>query len=301
VHPGFVKARGYLEKLLILAPKRDDTYVQLAKMHGWMKDPAALRDVADRMARVELDLTHDAQEYRDFQSGKDDVKRLGELKQAMARSREVLSAAEKKKGATYAAAVADYVRLKVAADLLGEPVDPDELVALAEKADAAAKSDGSGTTLRTALALRAHSRLIRTVHGYAAAAKATARTLGPNLLDWVLLEDGPLAEKAAADPDVKRRRESLRAEVEKWPENFGPGSWAVLVGWDAKAAGRIAERAKADETELLTLAVERKAAPFGASTAVREYIALRMAGKAAEAAAVLKDLDAQGVRLPRGK
>ncbi len=266
-----------------------------------MRDAAALRGVVDRLGRVELDLAQDAQEYRDYLAGKDDAKKLGELKQAVARARETLSAAERKKGGTYAAAVADYVRAKMAADVLGEPADPDELVTLAERADAAARSDGSGTTLRTALAFRAHARLVRTVPGYAEAAKATARTLGPILLDLVLLEGGPLAEKAAADPDVKRRRELLRAEVEKWPANFGPASWAVLVGWDAKAAGRIAERAKADDTEQLSRAVERKTAPFNVSVAVREYMALRMAGKTTEASAVLKELAAQGIRLPLGK
>ncbi len=300
-HPGFIKARGYLEKLLLLAPKREDAYAQLARMHAWMRDPAALREIGDRLARVELDLAHQTEEYRDFLAGKSDDKKRAELTQLLTRCRESLAAAGGKKGATYAAAVGDYVRAELAASMIGEPVDADELVTLAERADAATHSDGSATTLRTALAYRAHARLTRSVPDYGAAARATARSLGLNLLDFVLAGGGPLAEKVSADPDVRRRRESLRADVEKWPENFGPNSWAVLAGWDAKAAARIAERSRADETDRLALAVERKIAPYGAATRVQEYLALRMAGKTAETTAVLDDLATQGVKLPRGK
>ncbi|OWK46845.1 tetratricopeptide repeat protein [Fimbriiglobus ruber] len=298
-HPGLVKARAYYEKLMVLAPRGGDAYEQLDTMHTWTKDVAALRAVADRVDKADLDLSHQNQEYRDYLAGKKDAKLLSDLKQGADRARETMAATAGKKDATYAVAVADYVRCRSTAALFGQAVDADELVTLAEQADAAGKSEGSATTLRQTLALRAHLRLIRTVPEYGrVATPAVTRLLGLIVPDLILFEGGPLAAQIGADPDMRRRRELLRAAVTAGVEDFGPASWALLVGWNDPAAGRIAERNRADEIDLLSRRIERKTTPESVSARLKEYLAQRMAGRTELADAERKAMTAAGVPAP---
>lgn len=298
-HPGAVKARGYYEKLMLLAPKRTDSYARLGELLYALRDAAGLKAVADRAAAADLDRAQEEKEHLDYLSGAAVVKMKEDLGQAAARGKEALAAVADRKDATYAVAVARVVTHAIAAAALGEPADADAAVALAEKAFAAAPSDGSRQTLQTALAFRAHGKLATANAEYRTLAAATARALGKDLLDYVLLAGGPLADAASGLDDVKRWRAMLKTASADGAD-FGPSSWAALVGSDAAAAAAVAKAAIADESAVRSRAIRQRVAPYLATTALTDYFARRMAGRA-DAAAVLDDLRKAGVALPAPK
>ncbi len=297
-HPGVVKARGYNEKLLVLAPKREDGYAGLSELYRWTRDEAGLKGLADRLDKADLDSDADAAEQRDFLAGKISDTRKEELAKALARSRETLAAVKGTKTATYAVAVSGYVRTALAADLYGTPADADELVRLADDAAAAAPSEGAADTQVYALLFRAHKRLTAASPEYAKLATKTARSLGSVLVVYALAAGGPLTDAAGRDPDVKRLREVVGKRAATDPDGCGSTDWAILAGADAKAADAIAaaERGAAKGCQRR---IDRKLSPLGGSAALREYLVARMGGEPHAAAAKhLKDAAARGVPMP---
>ena len=153
-HPGVVKARTYAEKLLILAPKRDESYSVLAAIHSFARDLEGLKAVLARLEKADLDHGDSEREIREFVSGASDAKRGDEIRKGLARATEALAATKDRKDRTFAAAVGRYVRSAMMAWWYGTAVDADELVKLADEAHAAAPSDGTEATLSSALAFR---------------------------------------------------------------------------------------------------------------------------------------------------
>ena len=189
-HPGVVKARTYAEKLLILAPKRDESYSVLAAIHSFARDLEGLKAVLARLEKADLDHGDSEREIREFVSGASDAKRGDEIRKGLARATEALAATKDRKDRTFAAAVGRYVRSAMMAWWYGTAVDADKLVKLADEAHAAAPSDGTEATLSSALAFRAHLALARADKEYAALAERTKRSVGWSLAYHVLATDG---------------------------------------------------------------------------------------------------------------
>lgn len=299
-HPGTVKARGYLEKPLLLAPKRDDGYQQLTALFLATRDDAGLAAVRDRLAGVELDLAQEEADYREYLAGKKDAKYADENRAALARAEKAVAEARGKKGATFAAAVAAVLRARTTEWTLGRPVDLTALVTLAEEAAAADPSDGARMALVVALRLRAHEALTRKDPVYAKEADRTRRTVGVSLLDYVLSVPGPLRDRAAADPDVKRMQDLVAESVRRLPDEAGPWQWAVLTAGRPAEAAAVADRVKADRRGRLRRELERATVPYASSGVLDEYWALQIAGKDAEAKQVLQTAAARKVPVPEG-
>jgi hypothetical protein len=300
-HPGFVKARGYYEKLMLLAPKRAEAYAQLAALHAYTGDLDGLRGVRQRLKGIELDLAHENRETLAIYAGQRDDKLREDARKSLARREAVLPAARKAVGVTLAVATTELARAKMSGAGMGLPADADEVVKLAEEAHAAAPSFATQSYLRAALLFRAHRSLTKNDGAYAELAARTRRSLGPSLLSYVLGREAPLRDKALANPDVKRAL-ALKLEQDKaFPDDRGPGAWALLRAAYPEEAKRIAERAPKEPLHELQRSINAALSPLSASTALDAYWALLMAGKGAEAEAVLEGYAAKGVPLPTGK
>jgi hypothetical protein len=297
-HPGVIKARGHYEKLMILAPKRDDSYASLARLYTAARDEAGLRSVLGRLEAVALDQEHERQELLDFYGGKADPVKAGELKKAAEKQEVVVAATRAGGGATFAAAVGTLLRTKLALAVYGTAADADAVVALAEEAQAAAPSDGTASNLAAALAYRAHRALAKDDPEYAALAKKFERSLTTSLLNYVLGEESGPREKVFANADVKRLLAVRREQLAKLPDERGPGTWALFRHADAAAAARLAEQIRKDPVGALERSINRKLAPFSAGELMENYWALRVAGKDAEAVSLLKENAARGIPLP---
>jgi tetratricopeptide (TPR) repeat protein len=296
-HPGFVKARSYAEKLLLLAPKREETYQMLSLLCETANDLEGLKNAATRAEKAELDLSDEIQRYKDSLSGKSDAKRLDETRAHLARTESALTASRPVGGPTFAAAVGRHVRAKYGAWALGLPVDADELVKLAEEVHAT-PSHGTGSTMETALLFRAHLTLIREDAAYAEIAKRTQRSFGTTLVYYVIATDGPFKAKAVNNPDVKRLATLLEADFRRDPDRMHASEWVLLRGVGSEHAKAVAEKAKANEWSRARLQFNRALSPYASATALTEYWELLLHGKEAEAKKVIAGLAAKGIPVP---
>lgn len=298
-HPGLVKARSYAEKLVVLAPRRDDSFQLLAMVAEYARDDAAVRAAGDRAAKADLDLGEDTRDYKDFLSGASDAKKLDGVRGAVTRSAATLAPARTAGGATFGVAVGRYVRAKTAAWAVGEPADPDELVKLADEAHALAPSAGTQGALDTALQFRAHLTLAKAdPAGYGAAAKRTHRSFGTALVPFVLAADGPHAATVAANPDVKRLATLVLEGFDRNPDDADAFDWARVRAVEPGRAAAVAGKAKANPRRAPRLALAVAISPYHANTALGRYYDLLMNAKPADAAKVIADLAATGVAVP---
>jgi tetratricopeptide (TPR) repeat protein len=302
-HPGVLKARGYYEKLLVLAPKREDPYSQLAALHEYVRDVDGLRGLWQRLQGVELDLADKNRETLDFYAGKDDAKKLAEFKVALERQQGIVQSARKSRDRTFAVAAALLVRLQLGVS--GQlPPDADAAVRLAEEAHAAAPSAGTQGVLFSALFYRAHQSLAKSEPAYADLAARTRRSLGSTLLTWILGREGPLRARALAHPDVQRALALKVEQAAAFPDDMGPGTWALLRAAHPKEAARIAEdvrgtrAAEAGRMDEIKRSIDRVLSPLSANAALDSYWALLLAGKEKEGDDLLRSLAAKGVPLP---
>ncbi|QJX01042.1 tetratricopeptide repeat protein [Frigoriglobus tundricola] len=296
-HPGAVKARAYSEKLLLLAPKRDDGYQLLGALCEQTADLDGLKAVADRAAKADLDHGDAARKYKEYLTGESDGKRVGEARTQVSRTQAAVAAARPIGGPTFAMAVGRYVRAKTVAWALGQPVDADELVTLAEEAHAT-PSAGSESTLTAALGLRAHLALAREDKAYAARAERTKRSFGTSLLYFVLAGDGPTRAAGAKNADVKRLAALAEESFRRDPESAHATEWVVLRAVGSELAKPVGERAKNSERARAHRTLERATTPHAAATALGEYWQLLLDGKDAEAKKLIASLAARGVPVP---
>ena len=209
-----------------------------------------------------------------------------------------LTAARPVGGRTFALGVGRYVRAKVAGWALGLPADADELVKLADEAHAAAPSAGTEATLGAALKFRAHVALIRDDAGYAASATKTQRSIGSDLLYFVLTTDSALRAKVAQNADVKRAAALSEEEFRREPERATAGEWVLLDALGSAQAKPLGEKARANERAQAHRELNRALFPYSATTALNEYWNLLLEGKSAEAKKAIADLAKKGVPVP---
>jgi tetratricopeptide (TPR) repeat protein len=297
-HPGMIKARGYLEKLLVLAPKQASAYVELAELFALNRDLEGLRGLQERLGRVELDLVQQKREALDAYAGKKDEKSRQEFKVALSKQQKVLEAARKVGGVTLAVAASTLSATKMSTVSVGLEVDPDEVVKLAEEAHTASPSSGTQSGLVASLIFRAHRTLIKTEPAYAEMARKTQRSLGSDLVRYVLVRKGELGDKAMANPDVKRAIQLQLDTGKRFPQDRGPRSWALLQRANPEEAARIVQVVQKDAVSQTARAINRILSPWSATVALEAHWALLLAGKEALALEVLKQSAAQGIPLP---
>jgi len=296
-HPGAVKSRAYCEKLVVLAPKRDDGYQLLMALCDLTADLDGLKVVADRASKADIDHGDTARKYKEYLTAESDGKRVEEARTQVSRTQAAVTAARPIGGPTFTLAVARYVRARTAAWALGQPVDADELVKLAEEAHAA-PSAGSESALTAALELRAHLALAREDKAYAARAERTKRSFGTSLLYFVLAGDGPTRAAGAKNPDVKRLAALAEGSFRRDPERAHATEWVVLRAVGSELAKPVGEKAKASERARAHRTLERATAPHAAATTLGEYWVLLLDGKDTEAKELIADLAARGVPVP---
>lgn len=299
-HPGTIKARAYLEKELLLAPKRPEAYGTLARLFNLTGDVKGLEDVGERLGGVELDLEEANRRTRDYYAGKDEPKRVEELKTGIEQMEGRLPAARKKGGRTFAVAAAGLASARAGAAELLTVSDPGALVRLAEEAHRASPSDGTRNALAAALSLRAHRALIQAEPAYAALAKESRRGLGAGLISWVLAgEEGELRDRVAANADVKRVAAIRQEQLKHLPDRTGPNTWALLRATHPAEAAKLVKALQKDRRAELKRRIDAALSPLSPWPVLEEAWLLRAAGKAEQAKEALKRAAKAGVPLPQ--
>jgi predicted metal-dependent HD superfamily phosphohydrolase len=296
------KALGLFRKASLLAPRRSEPYAKLAEFARFVRDTGELRTLLQKLESVELDLADETTMYQDYYTGRKDAEWRSRENAQRTRAEQGLEAARSRgRDLTFAVAAGDLVKLRVQMGVIGETLDPDALVALAEEADAAASSESSRNMLIGALMSRANAALARSYPDYAKLANTTSRSVSDFDRVAFAVSSGsePLRTTVLGNADVGRVIALTREALVALPRgNAGLGNWALLLGVDAGAAATVARTVLASEPEQLERAIQKRLRPLSGAVALRLYWAARLEGKGDEARAVLKASADRGVPLP---
>jgi len=299
-HAGVAKARSYYEKLLVLAPKRAEGYYVLAELFDDTDDAAGLRSLRQKLASAELDLTDSERRAREALAGKHAEKQRADFQTLLARQEAVVAATRAQKGLTFAVAAATLARTQITAASSVPTIDLNRAVQLTEEAHQAAPSTATHHLRVAALCARAHSTLTAQAPAYAALAKRCERSLNSSyLLGFVLTGGpGPLRELALANSDVQLAVQRSLEYGQKFGEQRGVWTWALLRAARPEEAARVATRTLADETVECKRVIDSRLTPWNGSAALGLYWLRLMAGKDAAALEELRPFAARGVPLP---
>ncbi len=299
-HPSFAKARQYFERLQLMAPKKARVWGSLAGMYTFLNNKDGLVALNKRLEATPLDLDEIKKLTLEEYQGKNDDKRRQELPARTKRLEKELHQARKVGGPTLAVALFNWINLKFGAARLGDPVNHDELVALAEEGHKAAPSRGSRNQVINTLLFRAHRDLSKQEPAFAALAEQGKRSVGTNyLIAIALAEEGPARKACLAHADVQRVLALLKKDTDAMPEQADEWTWAMLRPAHPEQAARVAKAYLQDPILQTSLAISRKTAPLSADIAYRHFWALQTAGQEAQAREILQRLADQGVPLPR--
>src|SRR5262249_16007838 len=117
----------------------------------------------------------------------------------------VLQTRQKKRDRTFALAAAHFIQVQVQPHRVGERVDADGLVQLAEQAQKACPCRATQDTLINALLFRAHRQLVESDPSYKKLAERVQRVIdATHLLGVVLTEEGMPRQAALDNADLKR-------------------------------------------------------------------------------------------------
>jgi tetratricopeptide (TPR) repeat protein len=299
-HPGVARFLAMQQKVMLLAPRNPDSYMDALRVYEYTLDRAPLQALHTRVAEADLDLSDDLKKAKEEDQGAHEDRDREATTAGLKRIEATLSQARSQgRNATCALAIDMVVGAQVAKLSLGMTVDLDALVALAEEAYQMAPSVGTRRMLVEVLLTRADRRLAGALPDYAQVLDRTRRTVMAGLRVAALLAvDGPLTSAVAADPDTRRAAELMRTDVEKRPDEAEGYPWAILRVTQPEIASRIARPSGAHEEDRLAREIRERLEPYSASTALTAFWTHTMSGRSADAAAAVKAYTDHGLPLP---
>jgi len=292
-------ALAYFEKAAIMAPQNPAPFLRLHNIYTFLKDEDGLRRFVEQTHTTTFDTAAALTDQVSFFTFQESDSARAELSRVLTDATKKMEALRKSRhGNAYAASVENVVSQAVRLPDLST-VDVDRLVQLADEAYAAAPSRGSGSTVVSALALRAHQTLARSFPEYASASESVRRSLGPPItVALALSHPTGLGEAARKDPDVIRMADLARQRIGKFPSLRTPWAWAMFHELSPPAADDVAKHMQLDQISQLS----RKAMlnmPFPSTAyACYEYWALLAQGRKKEARAVFESSTKLGIEVP---
>ena len=237
-HAGLPKVLSYLDKTMIMSPRSPQAYYAALQVYEFLRDEAALRQLALRVESAVFDTMGRGDEFLRFYRFQEDASEQEQFVQGVAETRkEVAKYRQSQQGAALAASVGECITNSVYLHDVSQ-VDANELVQLAEEAHATSPSLGSYSALLVALGFRADRTLAQSFPEYAVAAEAARRSLSPfTTVVLVLSLETELGAAARQNPDVLRIASLAKERNERFPTACGPRSWALLQKLDEQAAG----------------------------------------------------------------
>jgi len=295
-HHGWKKTTDLLENVLILAPKNEDAYRELAKLHELNRDIESLTEIHRRIvaAEPEIDLTM----VQKFLSGEEDEKLSKNLKTVLKILEGSLSESEPN-SVTRAAIIGKLSEIRSKQGTIGTVGNLDELVDMARESWQANPSSGTRGALMHLLLGRAHQRLSKTEPAYKKHADRSQRTLHPSTtLTLAVTQGGPLSETILADDDVVEAIPLVRASLEAFPDSPSSWHWALLRDVDPELAKDIAKKIGNDKLSKLSSKISTLLSPASMALAVHVYFDHLSQGDVQAANAALKTCADYGVPLP---
>jgi hypothetical protein len=299
-HVGMIKARDLMKKLMTLQPRQSLAYDIFSQLYVWDRDLKSLEELAAKLREVGVDESEIVRLHLNRYSGRGDDQRKQERKRVIERWEKMADEMRrKKKERSLAAALSNLIHAMLAGEKLGEPIDADRLVKLAEEAYAAHACRTTTEKLKDALLYRAHRQLIERDEEYRKMAERARRSLEPSYLVAVALtRDGSARALALANADVVRAAKLVKERSEAFPDEPTPLAYALLKATHPEAAAKVAEALRTDALQQVKRSIALQLKPLILSDALGQYWVLRLEGKDKEGDTLLRTLGERGVPLP---
>jgi len=298
-HPGVARAVSFLEKVMVLQPKRGDAARSLFALHSFTRNSAALHALEQRLRAADLDTTDEQTRTREFISHARDAQDRPRVVVAVKHAADLAAALRAKGGRTAAVAIDQQVERTLGLDYFSGGEDMGALVALAEEAHRASPSSSTAESLIAVYLHRACRALRKDDAAIDAYCKQYERSLGSHHLIAILAsQPGPFHDRVVNHPDVRRAAELTRDQLHRFKSTHDAEDWALLKDIDPGEAAQFADRLRGSDEAALTLAINRLLNPAGAGAALKACWLMQANGKPAQATDELKKVQALGVPVP---
>lgn len=298
-HPIMKRANEYYEKVMLLAPKNSEAYLQMAATRSFINDVDGLKALLEKLRTANVETDALDRFTREYIQGKNLDKVRRSQRVSADRMRKAIQKMKVRKDATFALACAEFSGDLIALGTLGDRVDPDEIVRLADDGHNAAPSSATRHSLISALAFRALNSLAAKSPALAGAVKKHRRTMGPRYLLAALARHHETARAHLKnDPDVKRLIALEQESAKAFPKGRDAVEWALLSRIDPDEAGRVARAIHDNAADELYWKIMEHIARINPSRAMDSYWKLEIDGKPAEAAKIVEEFRKLGIELP---
>lgn len=291
----FQEAEPLLSKLLALEPRSQSLWAERFGQVALRDQAAGYEEILAKLPEVDFQ-DYEAEVIGAYYADEpEEVERWKvRLERAQARAKSLEAAG----GATYALALRELGRLRLAARVHGQPLAGEALLAEAERAHAAAPSVQTRLSRVAAHAVRALERLRPEHPALETLSEETRRSLdAPYVLIKGLSSSDELAAAIKSDPDVKALGELLADLQERAPRTVRVWWYRLLSALDSPAAKALEARLKTDALTELRLKVLLGLAPLDAEQILEQSWFLELRGKPDEAAALIAAAAEAGVPL----
>jgi tetratricopeptide (TPR) repeat protein len=298
-HPTIMRALAYYDKLLVLAPKSSQVYSSLHSIYELTGDTTALQALHERLLAAHLDPLRDRKEINEYLDAKNDERFHKSITTEIQFLNGVIDGKQTKVSPlTSAVAMAELVSYRLRSTIFGDQVSFDELVTMAEKAEAIAPSFATRNTLMRVL----FSRAIR----HAADEKPTMATLiskyqrisSSSELIVLACADIELRKMLSADQDVKRAVALFKDAEKDQPHSPQIGLWALLNGLGDPDVTACAEAISRDRNGDMSSQIELNLSPLTATAVISQWWRHCARGDTVGASAVLTTAHEREVILP---
>jgi hypothetical protein len=273
------KALVYLDKALLLSPKSGHLYQTGLEIQGFFRDLPEIKKLEQRMQIAQLDLAEDAEEAKDFYSGRKDKISVEKLKGAIKKYEAFLqNPSVQQHPPTLAFAVESLADLRQTAYSYGETVDTSKMLAEAEAAWQKQQTASSLANIIASLFARAEDNLIQSSPNYAELARKTRKALSPRLrFAYILDRKDSLNAEIQKDRNFVKALELIKEYNRRFPDAVSPEDWALFHNIQAEEAMAIAATFKND-FNALKHELHFRLHPMWANTILERYWFKKMAG-----------------------
>jgi hypothetical protein len=298
-HPGVARALTFLDKVMVLAPKRADGYSVAYGVDSFTRDQAALEALDQRINAAAPDTAEQTAYTREYLKGVHDQEQAAQLTSSIKHYQRVAQEQRTISPLTAAIAMDDEVARLMSLDQMGKDVDADQVLSLAQDAQALSPGSATTTALLAAHFFHAASDLAKADPAFAAFRSMYRRTLSADdLVAFIASEPGPFQSELLQNVEVQLAIGLMKQQDASFPDNRSPQEWALLKNVDPPAADQAAKIILASPRGAIEQSIAALLSPASTSSALQRFWSLQIQNKPDEAKAALQKLSDLGIPMP---
>jgi tetratricopeptide (TPR) repeat protein len=247
--PSFNKAKTYLQKVMVLAPKSTAAFKDLYEIFYFVDSREELENLVQSSMKIDPDIQDSINAANDYYSGKKNKEYLARIDGQIKEGKQRLQRLNKQQDKlTYAMGLSLLASLYMSQSELAVNNNPNQAVDLAQQAYALAPSSATFGALTTALLFRLSHTMTKLDAKYQRMQASLLRKLGPaELITAAILTDPTLRAKITQQPDYLRVRELLKVTNQGYTQSWAVNEWALIQATEVKLAETIAASIRNDK------------------------------------------------------